>query len=150
MSKDLQNKSIKYTSPATHPDQELPQHLFELVEGDEVISSAEIDYFSKPLPFYQLSALWTEYEHQHEGNASLVMDAVEQFLRTRRKPGVLVDAITEREPAYGMYERRGWQKVPGSYAVRAYNWPDDVPLTILRNYPDRSTPLSERSPRTRV
>jgi hypothetical protein len=72
------------------------------------------------------------------------MDQVEAWLRKRKKPGVLVDAILEGDPAQGMYERRGWQPVPSSSGLYVYNWPTDVDLSVLIGYPVRYKPLVDR------
>lgn len=120
---------IRYVSPSEQSPDHMPQHKFELVKDGEVIGGAEIDYFSKPLPLYQLTDLWVDESHSGKGQASRIMDEVEGFLR--EKPGVLVDAILEGEPAQGMYERRGWQSDPTSMNRKLYNWPEDVSKDVL-------------------
>lgn len=91
---------IRYTSPAERSLEEMPQHAFELVEDGEVVGGVEIDYFSRPLPLYQLTDLWVDNEYAGQGNASRIMAQVEAFLRERGKPGMLVDAIVEGSPAH--------------------------------------------------
>ena len=135
---------VRYSSPAEQPPEEEPLHRFEIVKGDETIGGGEIEYFSRPLPLYQLSDLWVDDEHSGRGNASLIMDRVEGFLEKRGKPGLLVDAIIPGSKAYGMYERRGWEAVPSNPYLRVYNWPQDVPLDVLRGYAMRQTPMEDR------
>jgi ribosomal protein S18 acetylase RimI-like enzyme len=134
---------IQYISPAEQDAEDMPQHRFELKDGNKIVGGAEIDYYSKPLPFYQLTDLWVEHEYADRGNASRIMTQVEAFLKERRKPGVLMEAILDG-PAQGMYERRGWTPVPGSPGRYVYNWPEQVQLDILKGYEMRQTPIDER------
>ena len=109
---------IEYSSPKQAKEQgEQPQHRFDLTVNGEVVGGAEIDYFSKPLPLYQVTELWVDHEHKGQGHASQLMGQVEEFLKEKRKPGVVVDAVMEGDPASGMYARRGWQEVPGGYGL---------------------------------
>jgi GNAT superfamily N-acetyltransferase len=143
-SSESEKGDIRYTSPSEiDPEVEKPQHKLELRLDGEVIGGAEIDYYSKPLPFYQLTDLWVEHEYAGRGNASRIMDQVENFLKERRKPGVLVEAILD-DSAQGMYERRGWMPVPDGLGRHVYNWPDGVSLDVLKGYEERQTPIDER------
>jgi len=139
-------EGIQYSSPKESVDQdEKPQHRFDLVVGGERIGAAEIDYFSKPLPLYQVTDLYVDFEHKGKGYASQIMDQVETWLRVKKKPGVLVEAILDGDPAKGMYERRGWQPVPNSLGLHVYNWPDDIDLSVLDGYPQRYTDHHDRN-----
>ncbi|HWP61472.1 MAG TPA: GNAT family N-acetyltransferase [Candidatus Paceibacterota bacterium] len=144
-----QFKEIKYSSPKDAAEAgEAPQHRFDLLIDGEKIGSAEIDYFSKPLPLYQLTDLYVDFEHQGKGHASEIMEQVEAFLRDRKKPGVVADAILDSNAAAGMYDRRGWQKTNASLGPsHVYNWPEDVPLDILEQYPLRYRGYLERKVR---
>lgn len=135
---------VHYTSPAEQLEEPLPHHAFELLKDDKVIGGAEVEYFSRPLPFYQLTELWVEPEYTGSGGASRIMDQVENFLEERKKPGILTDAITDDNPAKGLYERRGWQLVPDQM-LHVYNWPDHVPTSILQGYAFRQTDLTDRA-----
>jgi ribosomal protein S18 acetylase RimI-like enzyme len=144
VSRDLITESdIQYISPAEQDTEDMPQHKFELKDGNRVVGGAEIDYFSKPLPIYQLTDLWIDFEYAGRGNASRIMAQVEAFLQERRKPGVLMEAILDG-PARGMYERRGWMPVPETPGRYVYNWPEHVPLDVLKGYEMRHTPVDER------
>lgn len=134
---------IQYISPADQDPEDMPQHKFESTVDGEVVGGAEIDYFSRPLPMYYLAELWVEPEYAGQGNASRIMDKVEAFLKERRKPGVLTEAILDG-PAQGMYERRGWVPVPGGLGQHVYNWPEHVSLDVLKGLVMRSTPIDER------
>jgi ribosomal protein S18 acetylase RimI-like enzyme len=137
-------ENIRYSSPKESVEQdELPQHRFELVIDEEVIGAAELDYYSKPIPLYQLTDLYVEYEFKGKGYASKIMDQVETWLRNRKKPGVLTEAILEGDAAQGMYEKRGWKKV-GEYGLHVYNWPEDVDLSVLNSYAQRYTAPEDR------
>jgi len=133
-------EKIKYISPQEAIEHsEPPQHRFDLIVDGERIGSAEIDYFSKPLPFYQLTSLYVDFKYKGKGYASRIMDQVEAWLRDKRKPGVLVDAIIEGDPSQGMYEKRGWKSVPESHGLHVYNWPEDIDISIIKGYPQRYT-----------
>ncbi len=137
---------IHYRSPVESIGaDEMPQHRFDLFVDNVCIGAAEINYFSKPLPLYQVTDLYVEFEYKGKGYASQIMDQVEAWLRDRKKPGVLVEAILDGDPAQGMYERRGWQPVPNSDGLLVYNWPAQVDLSVLNGYPERYTDVSERA-----
>jgi GNAT superfamily N-acetyltransferase len=136
---------IRYLSPAEEKVRyDEYSHTFSLIIDEEIVSAAHIEYLSKPLPIYQVSQLYTLPNHQGRGYASQLMTQVEIFLKTRKKPGVLVDALHSRSLAQGMYQRRGWIEIPGSHGLLVFNWPKDVDMSILKNYPDRYTQLSDR------
>lgn len=138
-------EGIKYSSPEeSQKEGEMPQHRFELMVDGACIGAAEIDYFSQPLPLYQVSDLYVDIPHQGKGYASELMGQIEAWLRSRHKPGILVNAILEGSPAEGMYERRGWRAVPNSLGLYVYNWPDNVDLSILKGYPHRQRDILER------
>jgi len=133
-------KELKYSSPKENLEiHELPHHQFDLLINGEKVGAAEIDYFSKPLPLYQVSDLYVDFEHKSRGYASAILAQVERFLIDRKKPGVLVDAIIPGDPASGLYKRRGWKEVPNMMGLYVYNWPEDVSLDVLAGYPFRYT-----------
>lgn len=108
-------EQIKYSSPKDSLEQgESPQHRFDLMVEGKKIGVAEVDYFSKPLPLYQITELYVDFEHKGKGYASKILEQVEAFLEKKKKPGVLVDAIMVGDPASGLYARRGWKKVSNS------------------------------------
>lgn len=119
-------------------------HVFEIMENGEVIAGAELSYLSKPVPLYQLSDLWVEYSHHGQGLGSRLMDQVEDFLRKRKKPGVLVEAILEDNPAKGMYQKRGWVKIPNMMHLFIFNQPKNLDWKVFQGYSMRYTPLTER------
>jgi GNAT superfamily N-acetyltransferase len=136
---------IRYRSPKESMEEgDDPQHTFDLIVNGEKIGSAEINYLSKPLPLYQLTDLYVDFEHRGKGYASKLMDQVECWLKERKKPGVLVEAILEGDPALGMYAKRGWVPVPDSFGLHVYNWPRGVDLSILKGYPLRYTQAMDR------
>ena len=140
---------VEYRSPAQNLEFEADTyHTFEICDPKgEIISRAEVEYFSKPIPYYQLTDISTEHDYRGEGFASLVMDAFEAFLKKRGKAGFLVDAIMDGDPAQGWYERRGWLQVAkekehiGQYV---FNLPKDVLPSVFRKVEMRQTPLEER------
>ncbi len=121
-----------------------PHHHFDFIIDNVKAGSAEVDYLSKPLPCYQLTSLYVEEEFQSKGYASEIMDVFEKFLRDKKKPGFLADAIWPHAPAAGMYQRRGWKLVPDTYGLYSYNLPDDIDYRILIGYENRYTSFKER------
>lgn len=138
-------ESLRYSSPKQSSEQgEDPQHRFEVMVEGEKVGAAEIDYYSKPLPLYQVAELYIDPKHQGKGYASKILAQVEDWLIQKGKPGVLVDAIMEGEPAEGMYARRGWTEVPNGNGLHVFNWPSEVGLAVLDGYPMRYTDILER------
>ncbi|MDB5264811.1 MAG: hypothetical protein JWN64_382 [Parcubacteria group bacterium] len=136
---------IKYVSPKESLEEEgYPERRLDLFVGGEKIGAATIDYYSKPLRLFQVTDLYVEHEFSGQGYASQIMEQVEKFLKDRKRPGVLVDAIIDGNPAKGMYERRGWKPVPGDDALHVFNWPENVPLDVLKGYAQRYTDLRLR------
>lgn len=123
---------------------DLPQHRFDLVIDGEKRGGAEVEYFSKPIPLYQLSELYVDFEYKGLGYASMIMEKVEEFLRKRKKPGILTDAIIQGDPASGMYKKRGWIEVPNALGLYVYNWPDNISFDILAGYEFRQTDYLQR------
>lgn len=135
---------VAYTNSRENFEQEgSGQHHFSVfVEGVKV-GAAEINYFSKPLPLYQLTDLYVDYEHQGKGYAGELLTQFETFLRKRKKPGVLVNAIID-ESKEDLYIKRGWVEVPGSGGLHVFNWPNDVDIKVLQGYPLMYTDMFER------
>jgi GNAT superfamily N-acetyltransferase len=118
---------VDYIKPENSDEDELLRHhRFEITQDGAVIAAAEVIYRSTPLPVYQVSDLYTEYEYQSQGYASAKLDQIENFLKQRKKPGILVDAIYSDEPkVQTMYERRGWKRID-NLNRRVFNWPEGV------------------------
>ena len=136
---------IEYNSPKDNIERdETPQHSLELIVDGKVIGAAELTYQSKPFPFYHLNDLYIDFEEQGQGYGSLIMDKVEEFLLKRKKAGMLSDAINLDSPARGMYERRGWQAVPGEITIYAFNIPKSTNINQLTKYYSRQTHLLDR------
>lgn len=137
-------EKIQYFSPEANKERdEYLGHSFEVISNGKKIGAAEVNYYSKPIPLYQVSDLYIDVEAQGKGLASRVMEQVETWLKERKKPGVLVDAIMDG-PAQGMYERRGWQRVFPNQDLYVYNWPADIDLSVLEGYALRYTDQLER------
>jgi len=128
-------QSVTYSSPhESAADGEVPQHRFDILIDGKCVGAAEVDYYSRPIPLYQITELYVDYEHKGKGYASRILDRVEHFLIEKRKPGILVDAIIPGDPAEGLYTRRGWTAVPNSNGIFVFNWPQKVPLSTLIGY----------------
>jgi len=145
MSPEKIKQQIEYVSPENSAeDGILRNHEFNLIINGKKVGGAEVHYFSAPLPIYQLSELYVDFEEKGKGYASQLLDRVETFLKERKKPGILTDAIFEGDPASGMYERHGWKKIPSDLNLMVYNWPDDVSPDILIGYPNRQRDMLDR------
>ncbi len=136
--------SINYVDPKKDLEEEgLGQHRFDLTIDGEKIGGVEINYFSKPLPLYQVTDLYVDFKYKGNHYASRILDQVEEWIVNRKKPGVLVDA-TLHEENHGMYAKRGWVEIPGSQGLHVYNWPKEVSLDIMKGYANRYTDYLER------
>lgn len=139
------HEKISYNNPRENLEKgEDPIHSFDLIVEGAVIGKAEVSYYSKPFPLYQISELYVDFEQQNKGYAGKIMEQVEEFLKKKGKAGVLVDAIDTESGASGMYERRGWQKVPGETFLYAYNLPAKAKVEDLKGYSLRYRDLMER------
>ena len=125
-------------------DEDESFHSLDLVIEEKIIGKAEFVYFSKPFPLYQLSELYVDYEYQGKGLGSELMQQFEAFLKKKKKAGVLVDAIIEGNLAQGMYAKRGWQEVPGSPDLYAFNVPKSADISQLQGYAQRYTYVTDR------
>lgn len=140
------NFEIKYVSPRESIEKDgSTERRIDLIVSGEKVGAATLDYFSKPIRLYQISDLYVDFEQKGKGYASAIMDKVEDFLlRDVKLPGILVDAVLEGDSASGMYERRGWINVPNSNGLHVFNWPEDVPLDVLKGFSFRYTDPMER------
>ena len=139
-------KNFEYHNPSSNKERgEDPRHTFELKneEGD-VIAGAEIDYYSSPIPYYQVTDIWVDHDQQGQGIASELMKTIEEMLKHKKKTGFLVDAIMEGNPAKGFYERRGWRPIPGRTDQYVYNLPKNIEPAIFVGAEHRQTPLENR------
>ncbi len=137
---------IRYHNPKENiAREEEPRHTIDIEIDGELIGRADIEYGSKPIPHYQLSNLYVEYEYQGKGYGSKIMDYLEKMLVKKGKAGVLVDAIDTESAAEGMYERRGWKRVPPAFKNQfVFNLPKGVTPDIFQNYEMRQTDLYDR------
>lgn len=129
---------FEYTGPKENLAKgEGPQHTIDFSVGGKVIGRAEINYYSKPIPIYQITDIYVDHDQSGKGYASEIMAQVEGFLLERKKPGFIVDAINLDSPASGMYARRGWKELPGGLGQYVFNMPKSVDLSIFKGFPCR-------------
>jgi GNAT superfamily N-acetyltransferase len=135
---------VVYTNAQENFEQEgTGQHHFSVFVDGKKVGAAEINYYSKPLPLYQLTDLYVEYEYQGKGYATELLDQFESFLVKRKKPGTLVNAIID-DDKHDLYTKRGWIEVPDGHGLMVFNWPKEVSLEILNGYPQMYTDHLER------
>jgi predicted GNAT family acetyltransferase len=130
-----QESYSRYVKPEeSEAFEKLRHHRFEVVENDTVVSVAEVNYYSRPRPFYQVTNLCTETEYQGKGYASAVMDQVERFLIESGKPGILVDAsVYNHSDEQSYYESRGW-KIFSEEGHRVFNLSENIDPKIFAGY----------------
>ncbi|OGH86264.1 MAG: hypothetical protein A2493_00160 [Candidatus Magasanikbacteria bacterium RIFOXYC12_FULL_33_11] len=139
------SEEIRYNNPKQNLEkQEEPMHTMDLVLNGEIIGRAEMTYYSKPVPLYQVSDLYVEPAYHGKGYASQIMSQVELFLKKHKRAGVIVDAIDIDSPASGMYSRRGWQEIPGESGLYVYNIPPNATLKDFQGYALRQTDITTR------
>ncbi|MCC2631300.1 MAG: Acetyltransferase domain [Candidatus Paceibacter sp.] len=114
-------------------------HKMELIVDGEKVGEADVEYFSRPFPLYQISSMGVEFEKQGQGFGSKLMGYIEGVLKKKGKAGVLVDAIDPSSPAAGMYARRGWIEVPDSNGLHVFNMPKGATIDQLKGYVFRYT-----------
>jgi GNAT superfamily N-acetyltransferase len=139
---------VTYTKPEDSSEDEISRHHhFEIKVDGEVVAAAEVQYFSSPIPFYQISDAYTEYEHQGKGYGTAIMEKIEAFLLERGKPGILVDnsVLTQEmdEAKTGVnsfYETRGWRYINDIHMV--FNLPDDIDPDVFAGYEMRGADVS--------
>ncbi len=125
---------LRYFTPKQNIERdEYPMHVIEIREGDELVAGADIEYFSTPVPFYQISDLWVKHEYHGRRYGSRLMKYIEDMLIAKRKAGFLVDAIDPTSPARGFYARRGWLPVPHSLGQYVFNLPKGTSPDIFKN-----------------
>ncbi len=134
-------RNIEYTNPRDNIERgEEPRHTVEMInEAGEVMGQASIDYYSNPIPYYQVTDLYTEPEFRSQRVASEIMDWVENWLKGKKRAGFLVDGILPGDPAAGFYERRGWIPVPGGRGQYVFNLPNSVEPERFRGIEMRQT-----------
>jgi GNAT superfamily N-acetyltransferase len=128
------SENITYTSPEENLERgHLPVHYFSIESEGKEIGKAEIRYYSRPFPHYVIEELQIfDQDEREKGYGSMALERIESFLSERRKAGIVVDGIADDNPARGMYERRGWSRLPGEDAVYAYNLPNSVDISTLQ------------------
>lgn len=133
-----------YVKPEeSHSNEQLRHHRFEYVKDGQVVSAAEVNYYSSPIPFYQVTDLYTEPEHQGNGYAASVMDQIERFLIERGKPGILTDTSIYNHPdGRSYYESRGWVEID-TQGHRVFNLPKNIDPSIFAGYYMRGVDVSE-------
>lgn len=119
-------------------------HQIDLEIDGKKIATAEIVYYSKPVPLYQIDLLYVNKEYQGQGYGTRIMAQIEKMLKQKHKAGVLVEGIKESSPAKGMYKRRGWQAVPKEPGMFVYNLPKGVLPEKFTGYIHRQTSILER------
>ena len=111
-----------------------PYDHIDLEVAGKLVGRAKIKYSDVPFSMYWIHDLKIQPQAQGEGYGSKVMEHIESILLEKNVAGVLLDNISENSPAYGMYERRGWIKVPGSKYGYAFNLPTGSSAEQLKSF----------------
>ena len=113
-----------------------PARSIDMVVDGEVIGNAQLYYFSKPFPLYEIGSIVVNEEKRGEGYGSKIMAYLETMLKEKGRAGVLIDGTDPSSPVSGMYARRGWEKVPNS-PWWSYNIPKSGSIEQLESLSDR-------------
>ncbi|MBI5153199.1 MAG: GNAT family N-acetyltransferase [Parcubacteria group bacterium] len=84
---------------------------------------AELQYRNDPFPFYYVEFVFIREESRGSGLGRAVLGEINTFLDSKRKPGILCNAISENSPAKHMYENHGWTKIDGHEDYYSYQMP---------------------------
>ena len=105
---------------------EVQEHTIFLNINGEKVGVAYMQYFSRPFPLYYIKLLKIKKEYRKQGHASKIMGFLEEMLRAKGKAGILEEFMEEVPQAKGMYERRGWTRLPSDKDTFVYNLPKHV------------------------
>ena len=108
---------------------------------------AQLSYFSRPFPLYQIQALDIFSGNEGRGFGGKVMHFIEDMLKKNGKAGMLLDSIEPESPASGMFARRGWVEVPRTKGLYAFNLPKGAHIDELRKFEWRYIDYKEREGR---
>ncbi len=109
---------FEYKKPTENLDK---VHKIELVIDGEVAGYADLEYRNDPFGFYYVQTVLIRKGFQGHGFGSEMLEKVNEFLDSKNKPGLLLDAVMEDESAAGVYERHGWVRIPGKKYWFGYN-----------------------------
>lgn len=101
-------------------------HRLELSVHGENVGYADFEYFSNPFPFYYISFVFVRPKARNQRFGREIMTTINKFLVDKRKAGLLVCTIEAEDATAGMYERYGWQPVPGKPEWYTYNLPKQL------------------------
>jgi len=105
-------------------------HKLDLIVDGENIGKAELFYKNSPFPFYYLSWIDINPEKRGAGHGKNFLAAINQFLDSKGKSGLLTNSIHNESPAHSMYQNNGWQEIANHQGWYIYNPPKNL-------FPDR-------------
>lgn len=141
-------ESFNHISPIDNSENPY-SHKMELLVDGEKVGEADVEYFSRPFPLYQISLMSVEFEKQGQGFGSKLMGYIESFLKQTGKAGVLIETIDPNSSAARMYARRGWIEIPNSFGLHVFNIPEGATIDQLKGYSFRYTDPSIREGNTK-
>ena len=100
--------SFEYKKP---PENQEHVHKIEMVIDGDVIGHADLEYRNDPFPFYYVSLVFIKKTFRGSGFGREVLEKINGFLDSKKKPGILANAIDIDHPAHQMYEKCGWIKI---------------------------------------
>ena len=104
---------------------------------NRLVGNAFLNYYSWPIPLYELASVYVATRYRGRGYGSALMAAVEEFLKRNKRAGILSDAIEPNSPARGMYQRRGWTTITPGGIRYAFNLPEGMSEKELRAFYER-------------
>jgi GNAT superfamily N-acetyltransferase len=116
----MEHIELEYKKPIENSER---VHRIEMTLEGRVIGYANLEYRNDPFPFYYLKLIFIK-GYRGQGLGTQVLTEVNAFLDAKKKPGLLVNAISRTSPARRIYEKHGWVAIPGHEDWYSYGLPD--------------------------
>jgi len=111
-------KKFEYRKPAETVEK---RHLIELEVDGVRVGFARLEYKNNPRPFYYVHVVLVYKNYRGKGFGKDVLQRINDILDQKRASGILVTTIDEDSPAYKMYEKHGWVRIPNRSDWYGYN-----------------------------
>ena len=112
----------------------IPTKTFEYSLNGETIAVGTAKIISQPFPLVYVQGIDVSKEHMSEGYGSKLMDQMENLIYRNGTLGMLYSQIlgAKSTKVHGMYERRGWNVVPGRSSLMYFNFKEGDDDSIQR------------------
>lgn len=114
-----------------HPPESYKQmgtytHRLELNFSGQNVGEAELVCRNDPFPFYYLFFLRIDNEQKGRDFGGALVEQLNSFLDSKGKVGILRNIIDHKNPAFLIYEKRGWRPIDGHEHWLIYNVPKNL------------------------